>query len=107
MSTISNVQRTRRPSKFSQKFNSITAKLSKGISVPIAILPVAGLLLGISASILNNLPHDTAQGWIQLLNYFKAAGELVFASLPVLFAITIAISFSGDVGLAGFTAFVG
>lgn len=85
----------------------MTAKLSRGVMVPIAILPLAGLLLGISASILTNLPSDTSAGWITFLNYLKACGSFIFENLPALFAISIAVAFSGDSGIAGFTSFVG
>lgn len=75
--------------------------------MPIALLPVAGLFLGISASVLNNLSSHSPE-WVRILfSYFKLGGEIVFANLPLLFAVAIALAFAQDSGVAGFSAVVG
>lgn len=68
--------------------------------LPIALLPVAGLLLGIGASFTNQTTIDTyglqsllGEGTVLhiLLTVMKSAGSVVFANLPVLFAIGVAL----------------
>lgn len=91
-------------------------KLSNGLMVPIAVLPIAGLLLGIGSAILNAVPTSlesrgdlTVEGWYTLYgfaSFITNAGNFVFSNLAALFAIAIAIAFTRDAGVAGFAAFV-
>lgn len=91
-------------------------KLSNGLMVPIAVLPIAGLLLGIGSAILNAVPNSlesrgdlTVEGWYTLYGFAQFitnAGNFVFSNLAALFAIAIAIAFTRDAGVAGFAAFV-
>lgn len=91
-------------------------KLSNGLMVPIAVLPIAGLLLGIGSAILNAVPNSlesrgdlTVEGWYTLYgfaSFITNAGNFVFSNLAALFAIAIAIAFTRDAGVAGFAAFV-
>lgn len=78
-------------------------QLSRGLMLPIAILPIAGLLLGIGGAIGANTSIDdkTAQTVAQV---FKGMSEVVFANLPILFCVAVAITFSNDKGGAGFAA---
>jgi PTS system glucose-specific IIC component len=88
----------------------VIAKLSRGLMLPIAMLPIAGLFLGIGSTIVNLTTQDnqiTMAGLHVLGNILKISGDVVFAALPVLFAIAIAISFTKDSGTAGLSAFVG
>lgn len=66
-------------------------KLGKSLMLPIAVLPVVGILLRLG--VLWNLPFITA------------AGSGVFDNLPILFAIGVAVGFAKDgqgaAGLAG------
>ena len=79
------------------------AKLSRGLMLPIAMLPIAGLFLGVGSAIVNN-----TEGVAQVIgNILLMPGQIVFNSLPVLFAIAIAITFTKDSGTAGLSAFVG
>lgn len=68
--------------------------------LPIAILPVAGLLLGIGGSFTNETTLQTyglmkimGPGTIinAILQVMNAAGNIVFANLPIIFAIGVAI----------------
>jgi PTS system glucose-specific IIC component len=83
----------------------IIAKLSRGLMLPIAMLPIAGLFLGIGSTIVNLTVDGSAVSVIG--NVLKTTGNAVFSSLPVLFAIAIAISFTRDSGTAALSAFVG
>lgn len=68
-------------------------KLGKALMLPIAVLPVAGLLLRFGQPDLLNIP------------FIANAGDAVFSNLALLFAIGIAIGFADDsngaAGLAG------
>ena len=68
--------------------------------LPIALLPVAGLLLGIGGSFSNTTMLETygltrimgpGTFWNALFTVMSQAGDIVFANLPILFAMGIAI----------------
>ncbi|MGL5308638.1 MAG: PTS transporter subunit EIIC, partial [Metamycoplasmataceae bacterium] len=83
------------------------AKLSKGLMLPIAMLPVAGLFLGIGATIATQGANGNIEGLVVLGNFIKLPGDVIFGALPVLFALAIAIAFTKDAGAAGLSALVG
>ena len=83
------------------------AKLSKGLMLPIAMLPIAGLFLGIGATITTQGANAEIEGLVVLGNFLKLPGDVIFGALPVLFAIAIAIAFTKDAGAAGLSALVG
>lgn len=71
-------------------------KLGKALMLPIAVLPVAGLLLRLGMPDLLNIPFITA------------AGQAVFENLPVIFALGVAIGFADENhGAAALAAYVG
>ncbi|WP_027334475.1 PTS transporter subunit EIIC [Mycoplasma elephantis] len=78
-------------------------KLARGLMLPIAILPIAGLLLGIGGAIGANTSSEIGKVFA---NIFKGMSEIVFGNLPVLFCIAVAITFSNDRGGAGFAALI-
>lgn len=78
----------------------VMQRVGRAFMLPIAILPVAGLLLGIGASFTNqamleskNLVGIMGQGTIPyaILSVMAACGEVVFANLPLIFAMGVAI----------------
>ena len=73
-------------------------KLGKSLMLPIAVLPVAGLLLRLGQADLLDLP------------YVAAAGNAVFANLGLLFAIGVAVGLAresnGAAGLAAAVAYL-
>ncbi|MEY8304165.1 N-acetylglucosamine-specific PTS transporter subunit IIBC [Anaerosalibacter bizertensis] len=68
-------------------------KLGKALMLPVAVLPVAGLLLRLGQEDLLNVP------------FISAAGEAIIGELAILFAIGVAVGLSfdnsGAAGLAG------
>lgn len=76
---------------------SYLQKLGKSLMLPIAVMPVAGLMLRLGSPDLLNL------------HFLSAAGDAIFANLAILFAIGIAIGFAkdnnGSAGLSGAVAF--
>lgn len=70
--------------------------LGKALMLPMAVLPIAGLLLRLGQPDLLNIPFITA------------AGNAVFANLAVIFAIGVAIGFADEQhGAAALAAYVG
>lgn len=105
---------------FKGTFNKLSGKmfgkmqnLARAIVLPIATLPIAGLLLGIGggvASALKQLPnHDNIIVIINIFSIMQAAGNIVFANLGLIFAIAIAFGFAkaskGVAALSGFITF--
>ena len=90
-------------------FKEFIAKLSRGLMLPIAMLPIAGLFLGIGSAIIatsgagDNI-HNIQKVFGQVIS---AGGNVIFDCLPVLFCIAIAITFTADAGVAGLSSFVG
>lgn len=87
-------------SKHKGKVKQFFAKLSRGLMLPIAILPIAGLLLGIGGAIGANLKGNYAAELTALI--FDSMSNIVFATLPILFCVAITITFSRDKGTSGF-----
>jgi PTS system glucose-specific IIC component len=75
-------------------------KIGKSLMIPVAVLPVAGLLLGIGASDIPFIPSS-------LLGLMKVSGEAVFANLPLIFAVGVAVGFTENDGVAAIAAAVG
>lgn len=88
-------------------------KLGKAILLPIAILPVAGLFLGIPAALTNGAvieAYPVLQSvWLQnFLAVISALGKSVFNALPLIFAVGIAVGLAkADKGTAGLASVVG
>ena len=91
---------------------SILAELQRfgrAVMLPIAVLPAAGLMLGIGGTLSN---PDTLKAfnvfdvqWLQIIfHLMSAAGNIVFANLPVMFAVGLSTGLSrrdkGTVGLS-------
>lgn len=81
-------------------FFGILQRIGHSFMLPIALLPVAGLLLGIGASFTNattiesyGLQSLLGDGTVlhALLTVMKSAGSVVFSNLPMLFAIGVAM----------------
>lgn len=82
------------------KIFGVLQRVGRSFMLPIAILPVAGLLLGIGGS-LTNLTMLETYGLMNLMGpgtalnavfqVMSKAGDIVFANLPIIFAIGVAI----------------
>ncbi|QMT98643.1 PTS transporter subunit EIIC [Mycoplasma tullyi] len=93
--------------KFSGHFKEVVGKLSAGIMIPIALLPIAGLLLGIFAAVQNNISQTAQPGVYAMAAFFKNGADAIFGNLPVLFAVAIAVAFTNQSGIAALAALVG
>ncbi|WP_025730104.1 PTS transporter subunit EIIC [Atopobacter phocae] len=83
------------------------SQLGRAFMLPIAILPAAGLLLGIGGALSNESAVKAYpfldQGWLQtILKVMSGAGGAVFANLALIFTIGLAVGLAnGDKGTAG------
>ncbi|WP_342537765.1 glucose-specific PTS transporter subunit IIBC [Sporosarcina sp. FSL K6-1540] len=94
-----------------KKTFGVLQKVGQALMLPVALLPAAGLLLGIGnaaqqETMLNYLPFLSAD-WIQLTaTVMEDAGGIIFDNLPLIFAIGVAIGLAKD-GAAALAALVG
>lgn len=98
-------------------------RVGKAFMLPIALLPAAGILLGVGGAFLNvaqlDNPPAVYAGLIAVVNnpfinalltVMRDVGDIVFGNLPLLFAIGIAVGLAksdkGTAGLAGAIGFI-
>jgi glucose PTS system EIICBA or EIICB component len=87
-------------------------KVGKALMLPVAILPAAGILLALGNALQNpNLlelaPFLEANAIQRIADVMEQAGGIIFANLPLLFAVGVAIGFAGGEGVAGLAAIIG
>ncbi len=82
------------------KIFGVLQRVGRSFMLPIAILPVAGLLLGVGGSFTNETMLETyglmgimgpGTALNAILQVMSAAGDIVFANLPIIFAMGVAI----------------
>jgi len=85
------------------KIFSVLQRVGRSFMLPIAVLPVAGLLLGVGSSYTNTttiatygLEHVLGSGTMlnALLTIMSKAGNVIFDNLPIIFAVGVAIGMS-------------
>jgi PTS system glucose-specific IIC component len=79
---------------------AILQQIGKALMLPVAVLPVAGLLLGIGASHFSFIPAIVSQ-------LMEAGGGAIFGHLPLIFAIGVALGLTENDGVAAIAAAVG
>lgn len=79
----------------------VLQKVGKSLMLPVAVLPVAGLLLGLGAT--------DFHGYVPaiVLALMKNAGDVIFGNLPLIFAIGVALGFTENDGVSGVAATIG
>jgi PTS system glucose-specific IIC component len=75
-------------------------KIGKSLMLPVAVLPVAGLLLGIGAANFEWIPPLISA-------LMKNSGDVIFGNLPLIFAIGVAVGFTENDGVSGIAATIG
>ena len=82
------------------KLFGILQRVGRSFMLPIALLPAAGLFLGIGSSFTNPVMLETygltgifgpGTGWYAVLHVLNEAGSVVFDNLPLIFAVGVAI----------------
>src|SRR5215203_3187147 len=79
---------------------SLLQKIGKCMMLPVSVLPVAGILLGVGSANFSWLPEVVSQ-------IMAASGNAIFANLPLLFAIGVAIGLTNNDGVAALAGTVG
>jgi PTS system glucose-specific IIC component len=78
----------------------VLQQIGKSLMLPVAVLPVAGLLLGIGASKFSFLPAIVS-------TVMEKGGDSIFGNLPLIFAIGVALGLAKNDGVAAVAAVVG
>lgn len=81
----------------------VLQRVGRSLMMPIAVLPAAALLLRLGVLLGTDLELPGEVVWTGMTE----AGNAIFGNLPILFAIGVAIGFSGGAGAAGLSAAVG
>lgn len=78
----------------------ILQQIGKALMLPVAVLPVAGLLLGIGASDFSFIPHAVSL-------VMSKGGGAIFSNLPLIFSVGVALGLAKNDGVAAVAAVVG
>ena len=86
-------------------------KFGKALMVPVALLPAAGILLGLGAALTGPLaeqiPMLKTPVAILISSMLLKLGISIFENLPMIFALGVAIGLTGGAGIAALASFVG
>ncbi|WP_338562901.1 PTS glucose transporter subunit IIBC [Erwinia sp. E_sp_B04_7] len=74
-------------------------KVGKSLMLPVSVLPIAGILLGVGSANFSWLPLVVSQ-------VMAEAGGSVFANMPLIFAIGVALGFTNNDGVSALAAVV-
>jgi len=98
---------------------SVLQRVGRAFMLPIALLPIAGLLLGVGASLTNatmiqtyGLENILGEGTVLnfILTIMSATGNAVFSNLAIIFAVGVALGMAdqekGTAALSGMIAFI-
>ena len=95
---------------------SVLQRVGRSFMLPVAVLPIAGLLLGLGASFTNPTTIETyglegilGSGTVlhTLLSVMSAAGGTIFGNLPIIFAVGVAVGMAkAEKEVAGLAAMI-
>lgn len=75
-------------------------KVGKSLMLPVSVLPVAGLFLGIGSAHFAVVPDVVS-------NMMANSGDVIFGSLPLLFAVGVTLGFTNNDGVAALASMLG
>ena len=85
--------------------------IGKALMLPVSILPVAGILLGIGGATLSGIDRGVinidSEILLLIFQIMKGSGEPIFANLPIIFAVGVALGFTKNDGVASLASIVG
>lgn len=99
-----------------KKAFALLQRMGKSLMLPVSVLPIAGLLLGLGSARLIELDSlktgvvtSAAFWWLPewLATIMKQSGDAIFANLPLIFAVSVAIGYTGNDGVSALAATVG
>lgn len=96
---------------FLKKSFGILQRIGKSLMLPVALLPAAGLLMGIgtllqNSSVITNLPILAGEGFQLIASIMSSSGDIIFSNLPLIFAVGVAIGMSNGDGVAALASIV-
>ena len=97
---------------FFKKSFGVLQRIGKSITLPIALLPVAGLLMGIGTlfenqDFLNVFPIFSGNLFQIIADIMSSSGNVIFTNLPLIFAVGVAIGMTSGDGVSALAAIVG
>jgi PTS system D-glucosamine-specific IIC component len=95
-----------------KKAFGVLQQVGKALMLPVALLPAAGILLAFGSALRNPALLELApfldNNAVEMVAAVLGnAGDIVFANLPVLFAVGVAVGLAGGDGVAGLAAIIG
>ena len=95
-----------------KKLFGVLQKVGKSLMLPVAILPAAGLLLGIGNALVNEnvisyIPFLSNDIVVIIASIMEGCGQIVFDNLPLIFAVGVAVGLTDGEGVAALAAIVG
>jgi PTS system glucose-specific IIC component len=75
-------------------------KIGKALMLPVAVLPIAGLLLGIGAAKFGWLPPSVSM-------LMMMSGDVIFGNMALIFAVAVALGFTNNDGVSAVAATIG
>ncbi|GAB6169276.1 glucose-specific PTS transporter subunit IIBC [Clostridium carnis] len=86
-------------------------RIGKALMLPVALLPAAGLLMGVGIllenhELISEAPLAVSGIFKTIANIMSSSGNLIFINLPLIFAVGVAIGLSDDDGVAALAAIV-
>lgn len=79
---------------------SLLQKIGKSLMLPVSVLPVAGILLGVGAAKFGWMPEIVS-------HLMETSGGAIFGSLPLIFAIGVALGLTKNDGVSALASTVG
>jgi glucose PTS system EIICBA or EIICB component len=87
---------------------SLMQKLGQSLMLPVAVLPAAGLLVALGRLLQGEGMRGDPQGFVDTIGKVCFSGGIaIFEQLPTLFAVGVAIGFSGGAAITGLAAVAG
>ncbi|WP_309137278.1 glucose-specific PTS transporter subunit IIBC [Romboutsia lituseburensis] len=95
-----------------KKLFGVLQKVGKALMLPVALLPAAGILLGVSNALANptltaKIPFLANETFQFIIKIMENSGGIIFGNLALLFAVGVAVGLTEGEGVAGLAAIVG
>lgn len=96
---------------FLKKSFGVLQRIGKSLMLPVALLPAAGLLMGIGTllqnqDIISNISMLSGETFQLIANIMSSSGNIIFSNLPLIFAVGVAIGMSNGDGVAALASIV-
>ncbi|WP_330406906.1 PTS transporter subunit EIIC [Clostridioides difficile] len=95
-----------------KKVFGVLQKVGKSLMLPVALLPAAGILLGVSNALagdalLSHFPALANPTFQLIISIMESSGQIIFNNLPLIFAVGVAVGLTEGEGVAALAAIVG